>query len=39
MAKIYADQGETKTAMRILEKVLASRPKDERALRLSQELQ
>lgn len=39
MAKIYADQGEVRTAKRILERILAQRPEDVRALALKQSLE
>ncbi len=38
MARIYADQGDTTTARKILEKILARQPGDERALELRKEL-
>lgn len=38
MAKVYADQGERKISLQILERVLAKKPNDERALRLQREL-
>lgn len=38
MAKIYADQGEKKIALKILDKILGLRPQDERAQRLKQEI-
>jgi len=38
MARIYADQGEPKIALQILERLLASDPQDERARKLREEL-
>lgn len=38
MAKIYAEQGETKTALQIVDRILARNPQDTRALTLRKEL-
>jgi predicted Zn-dependent protease len=38
MARIYADQGETKIARQMLERILSRNPQDDRARRLYEEL-